>query len=104
LQLYKHEHQEATALGVDLNAHQATSDVLHVKMLHEYLRDLADDERLEALTQTFVLLPKFTFGKYKGCFIEEIAVKDRNYLEWMLHQAVDIDEDLRFSIKHHLSH
>ncbi|MEA2110471.1 MAG: 3'-5' exonuclease, partial [Campylobacterota bacterium] len=79
----------------------AISDALHVKMMHEYLRDLADDEQLKELTHTYVLVHKFTFGKYKGRYIEEIAISDRGYLEWMLHNIHD-DEDLHYSINHYL--
>jgi len=102
LQLYKTEQKCASDLDITINPHSAISDALHVKMMHEYLNDLADDERLKELTRTAILMQKFTFGKYKGRYIEEISMKDRGYLEWMLHNIHD-DEDLLYSIEHYLS-
>jgi uncharacterized protein (DUF3820 family) len=70
-------------------------------MVHEYLKTLADDERLIELTRTAVVMQKFTFGKYKGRYIEEIAMQDRGYLEWMLHNIHD-DEDLHYTVEYYL--
>lgn len=38
-----------------------------------------------------------TFGKYKGEYLEDVAVEDRNYLEWLLTQ--DISEEFREEIE-----
>ncbi len=103
LQLYKSEQTIARELGIQVRPHSAISDALHVKMMHEYLRDLADDSMLKELSNTYVLIQKFIFGKYKGRYIEEIASQDRGYLEWMIHNVHD-DEDLHYSIKYYLSH
>jgi len=98
LRLYQHE---TNALGIVAQAHNALSDALHVKLLYEYLLEMASDKKLQELSVTPVLLNKFTFGKYKGRYIEEIAMNDRGYLEWMSGQA-DIDEDLQFTLQHWL--
>jgi DNA polymerase-3 subunit epsilon/exodeoxyribonuclease X len=101
LQLYKSEQEVAERLNITITPHNAISDALHVKMVHEYLKTLADDERLIELTRTAVVMQKFTFGKYKGRYIEEIAMQDRGYLEWMLHNIHD-DEDLHYTVEYYL--
>jgi len=98
LRLYKRENN---VLDIVPQAHNALSDALHVKLLYEYLLEMASDEKLQELSMTPVLLSKFTFGKYKGRYIEEIAMNDRGYLEWMSGQ-LDIDEDLQFTLQHWL--
>ena len=100
LGLYRSEEREADALGVTLNAHSALSDAVHVRLLHHYLNDMADDEKLMELTTEPALIKKLVFGKYKDQFIEEVAMNDAGYLRWMLDQQ--IDEDLEYSIKHYL--
>ena len=102
LGLYKKEQEAAEALGIELRAHDARSDALHVWLLHRYLREMADDARLLELTVERALMTKFTFGKYKGRHIEEIAMSDRGYLEWMLGEMFDMDEDLRYSVEYYL--
>jgi len=47
-------------------------------------------------------MQKFNFGKYEGRYIEEISICDRGYLEWMLMNILDLDEDLRYSINYYL--
>ncbi len=103
LQLYRHESALADTLGIAIEPHNALSDALHVKMLHEYLLDLADTATLLRLSGTPVLLQKFHFGKYKGRYIEEIALQDRGYLEWLLQQLDDSNDDLDYSLRYHLS-
>ncbi len=100
LGLYRSEVKEAKALGLELKAHSALSDAFHVRLLHRYLNEMADDERLMALTTEPVLIRKFAFGKYKDHYLEEVAMNDAGYLCWMLEQS--IDEDLEYSIKHYL--
>ena len=102
LGLYKDEAAEAKKLNIDLKAHDALSDAYHVKKLHDYLADMADVERLLELTVERTLITKFAFGKYKGRYIEEIAMNDRGYLEWMLNEMFDMDEDLRYSVEYFL--
>ncbi len=99
LQLYKHEKSN---LNITPQAHHALSDALHVKLLYEYLLDMASQKELEKLTMQAVLISKFTFGKYKGRYIEEIAMNDTSYLHWMLNNMLDMDEDLRYSINYYL--
>jgi DNA polymerase-3 subunit epsilon/exodeoxyribonuclease X len=100
LGLYKSEEDLAQRLGVKLSAHSALSDALHVKLLHVYLNEMQEDERLMALSIEPVLIKKFAFGKYKDHYLEEVAMNDSGYLHWLLSQS--IDEDLEYSIKHYL--
>jgi len=99
LKLYKNENSD---LGITPQAHNALSDALHVKLLYEYLLDIASLEELQNLTMEPILISKFSFGKYKGRYIEEIAMNDASYLDWMLHNMLSIDEDLQYSLEYWL--
>jgi DNA polymerase-3 subunit epsilon/exodeoxyribonuclease X len=99
LKLYKLEKDN---FGITLQAHNALSDALHVKLLYEYLLDIASLEELQNLTMEPILISKFTFGKYKGRYIEEIAMNDASYLHWMLHNMSSVDEDLQYSLEYWL--
>jgi exodeoxyribonuclease X len=95
LKLYKYETKEIVA-------HNAMGDVEVVKNLYTNLLDLSTLERMQELSFENVLLEKFEFGKYAGSYIEEISLNDRGYLEWMLSNIMDLDEDLRYSIVYYL--
>jgi len=95
LKLYKLESKESFA-------HNALSDALHVKLLYKYLLDMSTCREMIELSQKYVLLQKFEFGKYSGRYIEDISINDRAYLEWMLVNILDLDEDLRYSVTHYL--
>jgi DNA polymerase III epsilon subunit-like protein len=99
--IYKNEEKISNELNIVINAHNAISDALHVKLLFEYLKELENFEKLKDISQKKVLIEKFNFGKYKGRFIEEIVSADKAYLQWLL--SVEIDEDLSYSIKKYLS-
>jgi DNA polymerase-3 subunit epsilon/exodeoxyribonuclease X len=102
LGLYRDETAEAERLGIDLHAHNALGDAYQVKRLYDCLAGMADSERMLEMTVEPSLVTKFTFGKYKGRYIEEIALNDRGYLEWMLNGMFDMDEDLRYSVEYYL--
>lgn len=95
LKLYKKE-KEA------LCAHHALGDAFVVKTLFDYLLEIAAIEKMYELSFKNVLIQKFKFGKYVGRYIEEIVMHDRGYLEWMLANIMDLDEDLRYSINYYL--
>ncbi|MBD3800765.1 MAG: 3'-5' exonuclease [Campylobacterales bacterium] len=103
LRLYQREQALADELGIPLSAHHALSDALHTMLLHRYLEEMADTERLMTLTTQQALVHKLTFGKYGGKFIEDIARRDPAYLEWMLRSLSDLDEDLRYSIEYYMN-
>ena len=104
LRLYELEEKECSTCRVSkpITAHNAISDALHVKLLYEYLLDSSTCSQMQELSDKKVLMQKFSFGKYIGRHIEEIAMNDRGYLEWMLASINDLDEDLRYSIDYYL--
>lgn len=102
LRLYRDEKRLSDELRIELKAHEVLSDALHVRLLHSYLKELADDERLQELSVNPVLIQKLNFGKYKGRFIEEIVMNDINYLNWLLNGMDALDEDLRYSIEYYM--
>ena len=105
LKLYKDEVKEASLSGIhsEICAHNALSDALHVRLLYKYLLEIKSHDELVELSFKNVLIQKFEFGKYSGRYIEEISTCDRGYLEWLLGNISDIDEDLNYSIEHYLS-
>ncbi|MDP1785390.1 MAG: exonuclease domain-containing protein [Sulfuricurvum sp.] len=102
LRLYRDEGVIFDEYGIEIVPHHPLSDALHAKMIYEYLLDLSDQERLIEMSQSHVLLTRLPFGKYAKRRIEEIALKDPAYLRWMCESLMDMDEDLRYSIEHHL--
>lgn len=102
LRLYRTEADLFKTYEMDIVPHHPASDALHAKMIYEYLLDLSDEERLIEMSKSHVLLTRLPFGKYAKKRIEEIALKDVAYLKWMLESLMDMDEDLRYSIEHHL--
>ena len=102
LGLYKQEEAEAKELGVKLQAHRALSDAFQVRLLFKTLLDYATLSQLIEISSKPVLLEKFSFGKYKGRYIEEIVNLDRAYIQWMLTSIDDMDEDLNYSLKYYL--
>ena len=103
LQLYKREQEEAQKLGITLFPHNALSDALHIKLLHHYLQEEFTEEQLFNDTNEPTLINRLPFGKYRNRHIEDIARKDPAYLQWILHDLIDIDEDLRYSIEYYLN-
>ncbi|MDK9694105.1 MAG: exonuclease domain-containing protein [Sulfurimonas sp.] len=107
LRLYKTEKKEALKYPqlkneCDILPHNALSDALLTKFLYECLLEIKGHEELVKLTKKNVLVAKLDFGKYSGRYIEEIAMYDRGYLEWVLSNIADLDEDLRYSIERYL--
>ncbi len=102
LGLYKEEKELAQSIGMDISAHRALSDALHVKLLWKTLLQYATVSQLVEISSRPVLLEKLPFGKYSGRYIEEIARSDAAYLHWMLSNIEDMDEDLSYSIQKHL--
>lgn len=104
LKLYKKEAQEMQNYFGTQNVcpHSAISDVVALKLLYESLLEIEPKEKLIELSSKNVLLQKFEFGKYRGRYIEEISMYDRSYLEWILKNIDDLDEDLIYTIQRYL--
>lgn len=100
--LYRQEKALFEKYGLIPFPHHPLSDVLHTRLLFEYLEELAPVEELIRLSQERLLLVRLPFGKYASRAIEEIVSQDPGYLRWMLDTLMDLDEDLRYSIDYHL--
>ena len=107
LGLYKQEQEEAQKLGIEIKAHDAIGDVLILKLFMSALTTKIKQtypnenliQKLVELTKEPVYLNKpLRFGKNKGKTIEELAVSDRGYLEWM-QSNMDLDEDMQYTLK-----
>lgn len=107
LDLYMVEEEEAKKLNIAIKAHDAIGDVLVMKLLLSELVKLAKAKHTEEknpmktlakLTNTPVMVKKFRFGKYKGRFVNEVAMEDPGYLNWMRNSMEDMDEDLKYTI------
>lgn len=102
LKLYKDEVKLQEQYGIKdaLVAHNALSDALVTKLLFLYLRDMASEEEMHSLSFKEVLLEKFSFGKHKGKYIEEVCINDTSYAQWLL--GSDTDMDVKYSINYYL--
>ena len=101
LNLYKEEEKVANEMKIELKAHRALSDVIHLQLLFKTLLDYATLSQLIEISSSPVLLEKFTFGKYKGRYIEEICALDAGYIQWMKNSIEDLDEDLLYTLKYY---
>lgn len=103
LKLYIDEEQERLKYFKNKTLTQdALGDAFILKLLYSCLLDIKSYEELIELSFKDVLIEKFKFGKYSGQYIQEIAMYDRNYLEWML-SINNLDDDLEYSLKYHLN-
>ncbi len=102
LKLYKEEEKIKSEYGIKdaLVAHNALSDTLVTKLLFVYLQEMVSVEQMQELTFKEVLLEKFSFGKHKGKYIEEVCLNDISYVQWLL--SSECDDDLRYSINYYL--
>jgi exodeoxyribonuclease X len=101
-------------------AHSANGDVLVTaalfnrlaeKMRGEYDSETKMLRAMREITQQPMLIRRFSFGKFKGEKLQDVAQKEPGYLEWLLEQkekdtgkveARGDDEDMIFSLRHFL--
>jgi exodeoxyribonuclease X len=96
-------------------AHDAKGDVLVLEKLFQWLKNkikkeegLNENETIEKMIEISSkpsLLRKFNFGKHNGKSVEEVAITDRGYLEWLLGQKLSAgvpDEEWIYTLKHYL--
>lgn len=104
LKLYTKEKNMAVECGINTNitAHNSLADSLVIKLLYKYLLENSSLEQMMELSFKNVLMQKLDFGKYEGKYIEDIVINDVGYLQWMLANVLDLDEDLRYSINYYL--
>ncbi|QQS61064.1 MAG: 3'-5' exonuclease [Candidatus Moraniibacteriota bacterium] len=81
----------------DVIAHDALGDVMVLEKLFDfYYSSLLREKKEESLvfkemmdiSSRALLMKKFTFGKYNGREVSEIAKEDRNYLRWLLNAKI----------------
>ena len=98
--------------GVELPeavAHTADGDVAVLVAVFEKLRELLGNPSIEELVELSskpVLHTKFKFGKYNGNTIASIAAVNPGYLEWLLDQKKNSDqneEDWIYTLEHYLN-
>lgn len=83
------------------DAHSADGDV---EVLVNFMKRMSKDTglSLQALceeAQIKVLPTKFTFGRYKGLNIADIARKDKQYLQWCLGNMERLQGDMREALQ-----
>lgn len=98
LGLYKNENKEHAT------AHDALSDVYFLRDLFKYIQENSklSIENMKSISKEPAYIRNINFGKYAGKTIDEIAVEDRGYLEWMRENLTDKD-DLMWNIDRVLS-
>lgn len=112
LELYKEEPSQSKQYSIEIQAHNALSDVVVMKLLLLKLLSkiqkknnlLLEEEAIELLIElssTPILIKKFPFGKYKGEYIDEIAQSDYRYIEWM-RDTLTLDEDMKYTLDFYL--
>lgn len=90
-------------MDIQATAHDAMGDVLVLKELFKRLFDkiqsqenCTDEEVVEKMIDISSkpsLMHQFSFGKYSGKTLREVAESDRGYLEWMLNQKLQSETD-----------
>ena len=102
-------------IEIEAEAHDALGDVFVLEKLYERLLDkiMKGDSlnREEAINKMIdisshpSLMNMFNFGKYNGKTVGEVAQADRGYLEWMLtqkEQNEENEEDWIYTLKYYL--
>ncbi len=101
-------------IEIDAQAHDALGDVKVLELLFERLKkkmveEIGDEESaLEEMLEVSShpsLLHAFNFGKYNEKTVAEVAKIDRGYLQWMLDQKLqneNDEEDWIYTLKHYL--
>lgn len=59
-------------------------------------------EEMVTITGRPTLMNTFTFGKYRGEQVSDIAERDPGYLRWMLKNMTSMTPQLRLTLKHYL--
>ncbi len=102
-------------IDIEAQAHDALGDVLVLEKLFERLFDkikteknISDEEVLQDMLDISArpsLMGMFSFGKYNGKTVAEVAGTDRGYLEWFLNtkekESPD-DEDWIYTLRYYL--
>ncbi len=104
-------------IEIDAIAHDARGDILVLEAVFQYLAkkvseltgETGDDLTKRMITISFepFLIKTFTFGKYNGKNIADVAHEDPGYLMWLLKQkeesASDTEEDWLYTLRYYLN-
>lgn len=103
-------------LDVEATAHDALGDVIVLEQLYNRLKKKVIEQEnvseAEAVNKMIEIsshpsiLRSFSFGKYAGKKIEEVAQIDSGYLDWLLKEKMksdQIDDDWIYTLKHYLN-
>ena len=61
-------------------------------------------DQMVDITGRPALLTTFTFGKYRGKPVSEVAERDPGYLRWLFNNLDNMSPELRLTLKHYLDH
>lgn len=102
-------------IDIDAQAHDALGDVLVLEKLFERLLkktmeeyNLSEEDailKMIEISSRPSLMTLFPFGKYNGKTVKEVADIDPGYLDWMLaqkQQNEENEEDWIYTLKYHL--
>lgn len=105
-----HCYRDEGAVG---NAHDAKEDIRMLRLvfdklwtewtlLHPEWNKQEAVEQLVKLSMEPMLMKFMPLGKYKGQTFEQVAVRDRDYLNWMMYKMENKGVDLTHTLKHYL--
>lgn len=85
-----------------VQAHDAMGDVIVLEKLFDlYSEKMTVEEMLEVSARP-IMLKKMGFGKYRDKTFSWIHKNDYNYLQWMLREMREMDENLRYTVNHYV--
>jgi exodeoxyribonuclease X len=91
-------------LKVEATAHDALGDILVLERLFErilarFKKDGHDNpvEEMIRISNSPIRIARMPFGKYKGRLFNDVPA---DYLEWLM--GTDLDEDMAYTVRHHL--
>lgn len=99
--LYKAEKEQCNALGINLSAHDALSDVIVLRNLFEKLSTEHSLPKMILACEAPMILEYIPYGKHKGKRFVDVAKDARGDLHYML-KSESLDQDLRASLEYAL--
>jgi DNA polymerase III epsilon subunit-like protein len=101
------------SFDVPIVPHDAESDVLvlegiYQRLATEYKKRFGDEylNKMIEISMNPLMIKRFTFGKYNGDLIEDIAKTDKGYVQWLLkakRENSDGEEDWIYTLENYLS-
>lgn len=104
---------------IKADAHDALGDVLVLELLFNHLHTLTSEkfslntteavlEKMMQLSKQPLLMPALNFGKHRGLPLAQLALTERNYLEWLYNEeskkpSSEQNENLLYTLNHYLN-